>query len=524
MSGKVRVLLVLAIVGGLLIPGISQAQDDGFTLTVMHSNDVHATYDPDRQDNGGAARAATIVKQVRAEVAHSLLLDSGDRFTGSIFHSFYQGWDSAQVMNQMGYDAMVLGSYEFTHGASTLSDFVDLLNFPVVVANVDFSKSDKLDGKIAPYMVVDFDGEPVGIIGITQGDSRIRPILELTFDTDYLAVVQRVADELAAQDVTKIILLSHLGYFTDLEIATQLSGVDLIVGGDSNTLLSNTLPDAEGPYPAVMESVTGEPVLIVQAWERGRVLGRLDMVFDDDGVLTAWAGDAVPLDGTVEADADMTALIEDMREPLGDFLSESIGRTDVYLEGAEEVCRFEECNLGNLIADALRETTGAQIGFQNGGGIRASIEPGEITVGEVFNVLPFNNTFVIFELSGADVIAALENSVSRVESTEGTGRFLQVSGLRFSYDGSQEVGRRIVSVEVLNDDDEYELLDPDEVYTIATNDYLFAGGDDYHIFADSGQNSYDFGRVMDEVVRAYITAISPISIPTTEGRILRVDR
>ncbi len=527
MIRKIRVasvISVMVVILVLLLPGLSLAQVEGFTLTVMHSNDVHATYDPDQDDRGGAARTATVVKEIRAEVPYSLLLDGGDRFTGSLFHSFYQGWDSAQVMNELGYDAMVLGSYEFTHGADKLADFVNLLKFPVVVANVDFSDSPRLAGHVAPYTVVDFDGEPVGILGITQGDSRIRPIPELKFDTDYVGVAQRTVDDLAAQGVNKIILISHLGYFADLDLATQLSGVDLIVGGDSNTLLSNTLPDAEGPYPAVMESAAGEPVLIVQAWEHGRVLGRINLVFDDAGVLTSWDGDSIPINGDIEPDTAMAALIERLRAPLPDFLNQVVGTSDVHLEGREEVCRFEECNLGSLIADAMREATGAQIGFQNGGGIRASIEAGDITVGDVLDVLPFNNTFVIFELSGADIIAALENGVSHVELTEGTGRFMQVSGLRYTWDGSQEVGRRIVSVEVLNADGEYEVLDPDEVYTVTTNDYLFVGGDDYHMFSDNSTNSYDFGRTQDEVVRTYIAQNSPITIPETEGRVVRLDR
>ncbi|MBN1564630.1 MAG: 5'-nucleotidase C-terminal domain-containing protein [Anaerolineae bacterium] len=503
----------------------AHAQDDAFTLTVMHTNDVHATYDPDRDDRGGAARQAAVVKTIRAEVDHSLLVDSGDRFTGSMFHSFYQGWDSAQVMNQLGYDAMVLGSYEFTHGAELLANFLELLEFPVVVANADFGASDLLEGKTSAYTTFTFDGEIVGVIGVTQGDSRIRPIPNIEFDTDYVGVIQREVDALTAQGVNKIILLSHLGYFTDLDIATQLAGVDLIVGGDSNTLLSNTLPDAEGPYPAVMHNLTGEPILVVQAWQQGRVLGRLDMVFDANGVLTEWDGDAILLNSEIEDDPDMVALIEELRAPLPDFLDQVIGTTEVLLDGDQDTdkCRYEECNIGNLITDAMRDVTGAQIAFQNGGGIRASIEPGEITVGDVLAVVPFNNTFVIFEISGDDMIAALENSVSRVEATEGTGRFLQVSGLRFTWDGSQPVGRRVASVEVLNKNGTYETLDPDEVYTVVTNDYLYAGGDDYTMFAN-GVDNFDFGRTLDEIVRTYVAKISPINIADSEGRIKRLDR
>lgn len=516
------VWFVLLISVFALIP--AQAQDEGFTLTIMHTNDVHAHYDPG-EDYGGIARQATLVKEIRAEVDHSLLLDAGDRFTGSMFHSYYQGLDSVRTMNELGYDAMVLGSYEFTHGADKLADFLDLLDFPVVVTNVDFSDSPELDGKVKPYIIIEIDGEQIGIIGVTQGDSRIRPIPELKFDTNYETVVQTAVDALTEEGVNKIILISHLGYFNDLDLATRVSGVDVIVGGDSNTLLSNTPhPDAEGPYPGVITSASGEPVLVVQAWLYLQVMGRLDVTFDDEGVLIDWSGDAIFLTDEIEDDPDMVTLIEDLRAPLPDFLNNVLGESDVRLEGEREVCRFEECNMGNLITDALRNATGAQIAVHNGGGIRASIDSGEITVGDVLEVLPFNNTFVIFELSGADLVAALENSVSRVEATEGTGRFLQVSGLRFTWDGTREAGRRILSVEVLNEDGDYEVLDPDEVYTIATNDYLFAGGDDYIMFAENSSADYDFGRTLDEIVRSYIQQNSPINYPPNEGRIKRVDR
>ncbi len=521
---KIRLSIVGIFVLLLISRGIaSQAQDDGYSLTILHTNDAHAHYIVDEDEEGGAARQATIVKEIREETNHVLLVDGGDRFTGSNLHSYHQGQDSAQVMVELGYDAMVLGSYEFTHGAEVLADFVDALDFPVVVSNVNFSKSPSLEGKIQPYVLIEVDGETIGITGVTQGDARLRPIAELEFRTDYVDAVQVQIDIMRDEGVNKIIVISHLGYFSDLEMGTLLDGADVIVGGDSNTLLSNTDEDAEGPYPAVTESLTGEPVLIVQAGLYNEYMGRLDVEFDSEGVLQNWSGDTIFLDPEIAQDPDMLALLDELEAPIDTFLSEVVGVADVYLDGSEESCRFEECAMGNLITDALRYTTGAQIAFQNGGGIRASIETGDITVGNVQSVLPFNNTYVIFELSGEDIIAALENGVSRVDSDEGNGRFLQVSGLRYSYDSGQEVGRRIVNVEVLADDGQWDILDPGEVYTIATNDYLYAGGDNYTMFSENSDNGYDYGVVLEKAVRDYISATSPINV-STEGRIIQLDR
>lgn len=532
-----RLRVGLVVLGGLfaLVLGVvwlgapmvarTVAQDDDFTLTIMHTNDAHAHHDPDSDGIGGVIRQATVVQQIRDEVPYSLLVDAGDRFTGSIFHSFYQGWDSARVMNRLGYDAMVLGSYEFTHGADRLVDFINVLDVPVVVANVDFSGLPELAGETHPVIVKDFDGHKVGVIGITQGDSRLRPVPEAVFDTAYVDVVQTAVDELQADGVQAIVLLSHLGYFNDLDIATQVSGVDVIVGADSETLLTNTAhDDAEGPYPTVIESAAGEPVLVVQAWQHNRVMGRLDVTFDAEGALSAWDGDVIFLTSDIPDDPDMASLVEQLRGQLPDFMDEVLGETEISLAGDAAVCRFEECNMGNLIADALRNATNAEIAFHNGGAIRDSIAAGTVTVGDVLDVLPFNNTFVIFELSGADVIAALENSVSHVEATDGTGRFLQVSGLRFTWDGTLSMGQRIVSVEVQTSGGDYDVLDPDEIYSIATNDYLFAGGDDYGMFAENSSADYDFGRTLDEIVRLYIRQNSPLAISQTEGRIKRLDR
>jgi 5'-nucleotidase len=183
-------------------------------------------------------------------------------------------------------------------------------------------------------------------------------------------------------------------------------------------------------------------------------------------------------------------------------------------------CRSEECTIGNLIADAVREETGAQIVFLNGGGIRAGIDEGVITLGEVRTVLPFGNLVSTFELTGADVITALENGVSRVNDERGgTGRFAQVSGLRYTWDMSQEVGSRITGVEVLDPETgDYAPIDAEATYTVAANDFMRSGGDEYIVFRDNGMNAYDFGRPLDVVVMEYLEANSPVN-PQLEGRI-----
>jgi 5'-nucleotidase len=344
----------------------------------------------------------------------------------------------------------------------------------------------------------------------------------LVFNADLVGAAQPVVDELTAQGVNKIILLTHIGFVDDLALAPQLSGVDVIVGGHSHTLISNFYAGGADAYPVELTSASGEPILVVTAKSYNEFLGRLDVEFDANGVLVDWGGDVIHLSGYITSDAAMDTLVTALAGPIEELRTTVIGQAGVLLVGDRAVCRVAECNMGNLITDAVREHTGAQIVFMNGGGIRANIEAGDVTVGQVLTVLPFGNLIATYELSGAGVWAALENGVSRVE--DGAGRFVQVSGVRYTWDGSQEAGSRIVSVDVLDPaTGEYAPLDLEAIYTCAANDFMRRGGDGFTMFAENAINPYDYGTSLDEVVANYIEKNSPVA-PDVEGRITRVDQ
>jgi 5'-nucleotidase/UDP-sugar diphosphatase len=524
MNRKIFSLLFIVLLT-LLFAAVTVAQDEEpFALTIMHTNDVHAHHDPNNDGDGGAARQATVVQQIRAEGGNSLLLDGGDRFTGTLYHIEYEGQDSVQIMNMIGYDAMTLGNHEFDNGDEVLAAFVDGLNFPVVTANVDFSASPILADMIEPYVVLEVGGEQIGIIGLVTPESEIlsSPGDELVFEYDLVSVTQAMVDELTGMGVNKIILLTHIGYEADLEVAQAVTGVDVVVGGHTNTFLSNDFAGAQGEYPTVLESAAGEPVLVVQASTATLYLGRLDVEFDAAGVLSAWAGDPILLSRYITPDTAISDLLAGLSEPIEELRNTAIGESSVALVGDRRVCRVEECNLGNMITDALRIETGAEIAITNGGGIRADIDEGEITVGEVLTVLPFGNMVSTFELSGAGIIAALENGVSQVTLTEAglisrdgaAGRFPQVSGISFTFDPTQEPGSRIVEVLLENG----EPLDPDAIYSVATNDFMRGGGDGYETFAVEAIDPYDFGKPLDLVMAEYIGNNSPVA-PEVAGRI-----
>jgi 5'-nucleotidase len=232
----------------------------------------------------------------------------------------------------------------------------------------------------------------------------------------------------------------------------------------------------------------------------------------------------------ITPDPEIEALLTELAAPIEELKATAVGESAVFLVGDRAVCRATECNLGNLITDAMRAETGAQLAITNGGGIRSNIPVGvetpadvaldaaqTVTLGDVLTVLPFGNLVSTFSLSGADVLAALENGVSRIE--DGAGRFPQVSGMRYTFDPAAEAGSRIVSVEVIGEDGSFTPLDLEAVYSVASNDFMRRGGDGYSVFAENAINPYDFGRPLDQVLADYIAANSPIN-PQIEGRII----
>ncbi|MBZ0308102.1 MAG: bifunctional metallophosphatase/5'-nucleotidase, partial [Anaerolineae bacterium] len=387
------------ILAALLLPGVAAQEEETFPLTIMHTNDTHAAHVPNGDGNGGVAIQAAVVNQIRAQAENTVLLDAGDRFTGTLFHTVYEGQDQPPIMNQLGYSAMTLGNHEFDKGDEILANFIKRLEFPVVNANTDFSGSAFLADLIQPYAILDVNGEKVGIIGLTTADTTFSssPSDELVWRDDYTAVVAEQVEALNAEGVDKIILITHMGINADLPQLADLVGVDVVIGGHSHTLFSNAYTGAFDAYPVEAETTAGEPILYVQTGSLNLYLGRLDVEFDANGVLTGWEGDTILLSGYITPDPDMADLIEELSGPVTALQEEPTGASsDVLLVGDRAVCRVQECNMGNLIADAMRAETGAQISIMNGGGVRASIEPGDINFGEVLTVQPFGNTISTF--------------------------------------------------------------------------------------------------------------------------------
>ena len=513
---------ILSTAAGLaLVAGAAQAE---FDLTILHTNDFHDRFEPISQydgpcsaeDNaagecfGGIARLVTAIGEARERAGENvILIDAGDQFQGSLFYTQYGGDMAAEFMTQLGYDAMAVGNHEFDDGPEGLSAFLDQVEFPVLSANIDVSRNNSLAGKVGKSTVLDVGGERIGIVSVLAEDTpeTSSPGDSVIFSS-IVDASQAEIDALTEDGVNKIILLTHVGLPADERLAQELTGVDLIVGGHSHTLLSNTDEGAAGSYPTVVNDVP-----IVQAYAYSKYLGELNVTFDDDGNVLSAEGDPIILDASVAEDQAAVDRVAELAGPLEELRNKVVAETAEEIVGAREECRARECAMGNLIADAMLARVadqGVQVAIQNGGGIRASIDAGEVTMGEVLTVLPFQNTLSTFEITGQTLIDALENGVSQIE--EGAGRFPQVAGMSYAFDASAPAGERISDVMVGG-----EAIDPEATYLAVSNNYVRNGGDGYSMFEDAA-NAYDFGPDLADVLAEYMAENGPVT-PYTDGRI-----
>lgn len=547
---NVRVALAAALLvtglspalGGQSVQAAATTPASGFDLRVLHTNDTHAHLD-------NIDRRVTAINAERND--HTLLLDAGDVFSGTLYFNQYGGLADLYFMNQLKYDAMVFGNHEFDKGPAGLVPFVKDAKFPFVSANIDFSADKDLGsyanttigepgaaGKIYPAIIKEVKGEKVGIIGLTTSDTiaLASPGENVKFKDD-VESAQKLVDELTAKGVNKIIALSHLGYSEDQVLAKEVDGIDIIVGGHSHTKLNE---------PTVYEG--GEaPVVIVQTGEYGVNLGKLDATFDEKGVLTKWEGQLINVDAknedesyVIKGDEASATKLKEYAAKLEELKTTVIGKSDVTLDGERNSVRKQETNLGDFMADGMRakvesivelDDAKGYVTIQNAGGIRATIPSGDVTLGALLTTMPFGNNLSALKMTGTEIKAALENGVSGVET--GEGRFPQVSGMKFTYDSEQpgekidsvtgevtQEGSRITDIQILGENGQYAPIEPNSYYIVATNSYIAGGGDFYRSMAAAKEDGrfYELNLVDYEVFREYLDSVGTVK-QATEGRI-----
>ncbi len=494
------VLLTIACI--LLIVTVSVGAADT-TLRIYHTNDTHGRLEADDYAGSmGFARIKTLIDQGEKEFENVLYLDAGDTFHGQVITNLNQGEAAVHLLNVMGCDALTLGNHDFNFGQQRLQELSDIASFPLLAANL--KNEDGSDSKLAEnYIIKDMKGIKVGIFGLSTPETAYKThpknVEGLTF-ANPVETAKEMVQELQGE-VDVIVALTHLGLsqgseYTSRDVAENVSGIDVIIDGHSHSKLDNGL------------MVNG--TLIASANEYDKFLGVVDITLSANKVVSKKASLITKeAAADIEPDPVVTKVIKGINNANNAMTSVVIGTSAVELNGERSQVRTGETNLGNLIADAMRIKMNTDFAITNGGGIRASIDTGKITKGEVITVLPFGNTGVAIKLTGEQVWEAIEHGVSQYPAEEGL--FPQVSGLSFKFNPDKPAGERLVEINV-----DGKPIDMNKTYTVATNDFMAAGGDGYTVF-QQGSTVNEAGG-LEEIVMDYIGSNSPVK-PELENRI-----
>ena len=453
--------------------GLWIAAQSPIHIVIMHTNDIHGQLLP-KNGVGGMAQIATIIRGANPD----LVLDAGDLFTGTFLSDEFKGLPTIQAMNRIGYTSGTIGNHEFDYGQDVLRMRLRDARFPVLSANLRTPISE-----IRKYTVVTAKGIRFGIIGLTTEDTRVtthpKNLKGVTIQ-DVVKAVQEVLPEVREKS-DFIIVTAHLEDNEDKRVANAFPEIRLIIGGHNH----NTL----GP-------IWLGQTLIAKTGSSGRNAGRVDLDFEGKK-LSRMEGRLIPV-MNVRADPEIAKIIEPYEAKVAGKLAEVVGQATADLTRSNNA----ESPLADLIADALRERGKTQIGLQNIGGIRATIPKGSITWGDVFEVLPFQNTLVTVKVTGAQLKKTLNAGL------------LAVSGIRVRLDLKKPGGQQLVSV-TLSDGTPIEDA---QIYSVTTNDFVVAGGDGFGELG-RGKEIKDTGILLRDAVLDYIKAHRVLS-PMLDGRIM----
>jgi 5'-nucleotidase / UDP-sugar diphosphatase len=526
-------------------------------LTVIHTSDIHSrlfpyTFVPNRSDRdfgllpangpfGGAARMATIVKRERRAAGRSLWLDSGDCFQGAPVFNMFKGEAEMRALSLMGLDAAVVGNHEFDLGTRNLFQQIDnWARFPLLAANYLFedppSPGDRgLRDVVDPYVIFDVDGLKVGVIGMGNWSSMtgifeggnslgVRPLDDGQVVEEYVRLLRPVVDV--------VVLVSHLGLDEDEGLAAgeieedqneslPLAGVDLILGGHLHIVLN--------PPKAIRNDDRGNQTVLIHSGAFAKYVGRLDVVVrvgednadpDRRSKISAYSFKTIPIDSRVPDDPDVTELLWPYSVALNRDID--LGGVLAYVDtpGDDKVVRNDptggDSQLGNLVARAMQLRTGieAEIAITNSLGIRADFEKGPLTVEQMFNVFPFENTITLIFLSGSEILETLD-FVARKSAERGCRAQAQVSGITFDMvcSGDCPGGARACAKNVYLGDNcrggdangpidtkRCTPLEPIGLYKVAVNDYIARGGSGFDVLKRNTSKQFTNISLRDALV------------------------
>ena len=522
--------LALVMVLALAIPAGATETEQDLTghIVILHTNDVHGAI-------GEYAKVAALKQAYQATGAYVLLADAGDFIQGDPTVSASQGKTAIELMNLAGYDVAAPGNHEFDYGYPNLKTLAGEADFPILAANVRYDNAAAL-GDQTTFTTT--DGKKIGIFGLDTPETATKAHPDKIKGVSFLAAqemfdcAQAQVDALKADGCDYIICLGHLGIDAEstgnrsIDLLEKVTGIDVFIDGHSHSTLEEIKEATNGT------GKVGDTVLT----STGTKLANVGMVdISPDGTISTSSLATSEL--TVTPDAKVAARAEEIQKEIDADYGTVFAKTEVALDGEKANVRTGETNLGDLIADAMLWQAGlldegVDAAVTNGGGIRASIAAGDITKKDINTVLPFGNTLYVVKVTGAELLEALE--ASTYCTPEAIGGFPQVAGIEFTvntgaqfdtkelYPGST-YGKPASINRVMIQTVGGEAFNPEETYTIVTNDFMGAGGDTYYAFK-AASSGYDSGVPLDEVVMDYITSelkgvVSKAQYGETDNRI-----
>ncbi len=446
---------------------------DAQKLIIFHTNDIHGRIKAGDADGRsiGIAQTAAIVRDFKKTDEATLWFDAGDTFHGQPVININQGLNMVPIMNFAGYDAMTPGNHDFNYGTERLKKLSELLNFPMLSANVTYKDTGKL--VFEPYKIFKFKGIKVGVFGLTTPETLFKVAPKMINDINInnpIEVSRDMVKKLRSKcDV--LIALSHIGVepgseFTSDKIAREVPGIDLIVDGHSHTELPHGIKVGD--------------TLIVQAGYHGNKLGMVTIEVEKKKIVSKEANLLYSDDLKIAVpapDKEVLGEIENAENMSKEFFAKILTYSNFSYPSDQLKIRREDTELGNLCADAFRNYTDADIAVINGGGIRGQIPEGDVTYGDIMQIFPFGNSVDVIKIDGKTIREMLENSVKAYPAP--FGGFLQVSGMTFEFDPDKPAGSRVGAIYVDN-----APIDENKTYTLALSSFLTQGGDEYTMLKD----------------------------------------
>ena len=494
------------------------------SIDILHVGDTHSYVIPhdvmlkfNGQDTlvsmGGWSLMMAAIDDIRLREKNVMLLHSGDTIEGTIWSTKFNGLADFEAMNKLRFDAVELGDHEFTQGPQGAANLVNIVKFPVLAANLDVSAEPTLTGKVKPYTIVEYDGEKIGIIGLITPDTETTcaPCRTINF-LPVEETARKYISELNAQGINKIVVLSHLGYKADINLAETVAGIDVIAGGHTHTLmggleLAQMGLKPETPYPTELTGPSGDRVLIVHAWENNQMLGQVKVDFDAQGKISSFNGQpfmpstnsfkladnygwnhlcsCMPQFSEIMKTVANNPAIKifwtnsEMDQVLLPFINEVSSELNAVVAVAgDDLIRGANKGPGPIVADAYLWTARklhpeVQIALADSYQVRSDIYKGTVLTNDLHMVLPAQNNLVTTKLTGSAIKTMLEAVIDSKIKSGNIPPFIEVSGLMMTIDISRKSGDRITALQVKNADEKYEVMNMTaEHILVTTNDLI----------------------------------------------------